>query len=104
MYNIHDSDFFGETVCFLPHLAGMEGIEPPLTVLETAVMPFDHIPVFSSCAIETSDFLNDSSQLNNDWCKASTSISSAVSITHPTIIIFFFQFVKNFLVESGKMC
>ena len=26
-------------------MAGMEGIEPPLTVLETAVIPFHHIPI-----------------------------------------------------------
>ena len=27
-------------------LAGVEGIEPSLKVLETSVMPFDHTPVF----------------------------------------------------------
>ena len=32
-------------------LAGVEGIEPSLKVLETSVMPFDHTPKFAELVV-----------------------------------------------------
>ena len=46
LYNSQDGDFFDSSICKLYLLAGVEGIEPPLMVLETIVIPLHHTPVF----------------------------------------------------------
>ena len=71
-------------------LAGEEGIEPPLTVLETAALPLYYSPMQSCyylCSNTTDDYYNTTFSIKQDFFYAITQPDYSDTITH-TLFVF----------------